>query len=40
MRIPYIPPMKAEVMPSDFEPTNHIAEVKYDGHRHLVHVRS
>ena len=38
MRIPYISPMKAEVMPPDFEPTCHIAEVKYDGHRHLVHV--
>ena len=30
--------MKAEVMPSDFEPEDHIAEIKYDGHRHLVHV--
>ena len=38
MKIQYISPMKAEVMPSDFRPTNHIAEIKYDGHRHLVHV--
>ena len=38
MKINYIPPMKAEVMPTDFFPTNHFAEIKYDGHRHLVHV--
>ena len=38
IRLNMIEPMKAEVMPPDFEPDNHIAEIKYDGHRHLVHI--
>ena len=33
-----IMPMKADVMPDGFQPTNHIIEQKYDGHRMMIHV--